>query len=144
MSTDVAIVGIGLHPFGRHPGVSAMDMGVIAVRRALSDAGIEWRDVQIAYGGSLAVMHPDTMSKHLGLTGIPFANIFNGCATGGNCLINAANAIKECHNDSHKSYSKLIYDTGECLDGEVCTEYTINNNLDALALRLTHRRNKAI
>jgi acetyl-CoA C-acetyltransferase len=94
MSENVAIIGIGLHPFGRHPGVSAMEMGVIAVKRALVDAGLAWSDVQMAYGGSLSVMHPDTMVKHLGLTGIPFANIFNGCATGGNCLINAANAIK--------------------------------------------------
>jgi acetyl-CoA C-acetyltransferase len=94
MSEDVAIIGIGLHPFGRHKDVSAMEMGVIAVKRALADAGLEWRDIQMAYGGSLSVMHPDTMVKYLGLTGIPFANIFNGCATGGNCLINAANAIK--------------------------------------------------
>ncbi len=94
MSEDIAIIGIGLHPFGRHEGVSAMEMGVIAVNRALDDAGIAWKDVQAAYGGSLAVMHPDTMVKHLGISGVPFTNIFNGCATGGNCLINAANAIK--------------------------------------------------
>jgi len=94
MSQEVAIIGVGLHPFGRHEGVGAMEMGVVAVRRALADAGIDWKQVQMAYGGSLAVMHPDTMAKHLGLTGIPFANLFNGCATAGNCLINAANAIK--------------------------------------------------
>ena len=61
-----------------------MQMGVIAVNRALADAGLAWRDIEMAYGGSLSVMHPDTMVKYLGLTGIPFANLFNGCATGGN------------------------------------------------------------
>ena len=34
MSIDVAIVGIGMHEFGRTEGVSGMDQGVIAVRRA--------------------------------------------------------------------------------------------------------------
>ena len=37
--TEVAIVGIGMHQFGRTEGVSGMDQGVVAVRRALSDAG---------------------------------------------------------------------------------------------------------
>ncbi len=35
MTTEVAIVGIGMHEFGRTEGVSGMDQGVIAVRRAL-------------------------------------------------------------------------------------------------------------
>ena len=45
MSIDVAIVGVGLHSFGRFPGVSGIDMGAVAIRRALADAGIEWGDV---------------------------------------------------------------------------------------------------
>ena len=52
--TEVAIVGIGMHPFGRHPGVSGATMGAHAIRRALADAGVEWPDIQFAYGGSLA------------------------------------------------------------------------------------------
>ena len=35
MSDDVAIVGIGMHEFGRHDGVEGIDQGVVAVRRAL-------------------------------------------------------------------------------------------------------------
>jgi len=90
---DIAIVGIGLHPFGRHEGVSPMEMGIHAAKLALKDAGVAWKDVDIACGGSLEVLHPDTMNKHLGLTGIPFTNLFNGCATGGNLLLTTANAI---------------------------------------------------
>jgi len=93
MSLDIAIIGIGLHPFGRHEGVSAIEMGVIAANRALKDAGIGWRDLQLAYAGSLEVLQPDTMGKYMGLTGIPFTNLFNGCATGGNLLLSAAHAI---------------------------------------------------
>jgi len=90
---DVAIIGIGLHPFGRHEGVSAMEMGVVAANRALADAGIRWSDVQHACAGSLEVLQPDTMNKFMGLTGIPFTNLFNGCATGGNLLLSAGHAI---------------------------------------------------
>lgn len=93
MSLDIAIIGIGLHPFGRHEGVSTIEMGIIAANRALKDAGVNWQDIDLACGGSLEVLHPDTMNKFMGLTGIPFTNIFNGCATGGNLLLSTANAI---------------------------------------------------
>ena len=39
---EVAIIGVGLHPFGRFPGKSAMDMAADAVRAALADAGVSW------------------------------------------------------------------------------------------------------
>jgi acetyl-CoA acetyltransferase len=90
---DVAIVGIGLYPFGRHEGVSALEMGAAAARAALDDAGVRWQEIDTAYAGSLEVLQPDTLNKHLGLTGIPFTTLYNGCATGGNLLISAANAI---------------------------------------------------
>jgi acetyl-CoA acetyltransferase len=91
---DVAIIGIGLYPFGRHEGVSALEMGVAAARKALDDASLRWEDVQLAAAGSLEVLQPDTMNKFLGLTGIPFTTLYNGCATGGNLLITTANAIR--------------------------------------------------
>ncbi|NNE72285.1 MAG: thiolase family protein [Acidimicrobiales bacterium] len=91
---DIAIVGIGMHEFGRHPGVSGMDQGVIAVRRALADAGVEWKDMQFAFGGSQAAGAADTMVSKLGLTGLQFINVMNGCATGGSALFSAYNSIK--------------------------------------------------
>ena len=94
MANDIAIIGVGLHPFGRHPGKSAIEMGVHAANEAMADAGVHWSDVQIGYVGSLSVMMPETMVKFLGLTGIPVTKLFNGCATGGNLLLNAANAIR--------------------------------------------------
>ena len=93
MSTGVAIVGIGMHEFGRHDGVSGMDQGVIAVRRALADAGVDWSDIQFAFGGSMAAGAPDTMVSKLGLTGLQFINVANGCATGGSALFSAYNTI---------------------------------------------------
>ena len=92
--SDVCIVGIGIHPFGRTDGVSGLDQGVFAVRAALADAGADWGDVQFAYGGSDAAGNPDTMVERLGLTGISFINVRNGCAAGGSALASAQMAIK--------------------------------------------------
>lgn len=90
---DVAIIGIGLHPFGRFPGKSAIEMGADAIRLALKDAGIEWRDVQFAFGGSYEADNPDAVVNQLGLTGIPFTDVYNGCATAASALSMAARTI---------------------------------------------------
>lgn len=91
---DVAIVGIGIHPFGRHDGVSGREQGAFAARAALADAGIGWGDVQCAFGGSVAAGGADTLVSDLGLTGLPFINVHNGCATGGSALAMAERAIR--------------------------------------------------
>ena len=83
MSNDVAIVGIGMHPFGRTEGVTGMEQGAYAVREACKDAGVNWEDIEFAFGGSAAAGAPDTMVSQLGLTGLQFINVANGCATGG-------------------------------------------------------------
>lgn len=91
---DVAIVGIGIHPFGRTPARTGLQQGAYAARAALKDAGVEWRDIQFAFGGSASAGSADALVNELGLTGIPFINVANGCATGGSSLISAYNAIK--------------------------------------------------
>ncbi|MEK6722070.1 MAG: thiolase family protein [Pseudomonadota bacterium] len=94
MSEDVFIVGVGIHPFGRTPGLSGLQQGVFAVRQALDRAGLSWPDVQFAFGGSDAAGNADTMVSELGLTGIPFINVANGCATGGSAMFGAYSTIK--------------------------------------------------
>ena len=91
---DVAIVGIGIHPFGRTDGVSGLDQGVHAAREALADVGKDWSDIQFAYGGSAAAGNADAMVSKLGLTGLQFINVSNGCATGGSALLSAFMAIQ--------------------------------------------------
>ncbi len=91
--SDVCIIGIGIHPFGRTQGRSGRDQGVFAVRQALSDAGLEWPDIEFAYGGSSASGAADIIVNELGLTGIPIINVSNGCATGGSALASAWSAI---------------------------------------------------
>ncbi|OHV29868.1 MULTISPECIES: thiolase family protein [Pseudofrankia] len=95
MSTaDVAIVGVGLFPFGRYGAKPCMEMGAEAARAALADAGADWADVQTAFVGSHEVSNPDAIVGLLGLTGIPVRGVFNGCATGGTSLQMAARAIR--------------------------------------------------
>ena len=91
---DVAIIGVGLHPFGRFGDKSAFDMGADAVDLALTDAGVEWKDVQFAFGGSWEVAQTDPLTGLLGLTGIPFTNVFNACATAASAIQATANAIR--------------------------------------------------
>jgi acetyl-CoA acetyltransferase len=92
--SDVAIIGAGLHPFGRYPGKSALEMGEDAVIEALGDAGIEWAAVQALYAGSMEVKNPEAITALLGMTGIPGRAVFTGCATGATSLAMAANAIR--------------------------------------------------
>jgi len=99
MSNNVRIIGAGIHPFGRHDGKTGLDLGVFAIRQALADAGIAWKDVQFAFGGSAASGDADTLVSELGLTGLPFINVANGCATGGSALIAADAAIRSGQHD---------------------------------------------
>jgi acetyl-CoA acetyltransferase len=76
-----------------------MAMGAQASRLALADAGLSWADIGYAVGGSNVSGKPDTLVSVLGLTGVPFVNVRNGCATAGVALATAANAIRAGETD---------------------------------------------
>lgn len=95
---DVAIIGVGLHPFGRHGEKTAFEMAADAVALALDDAGVTWDQVQCAFGGSWGVS-TDPVTSLTGLTGLPFTNVFNACATGAATIQQAANAIRAGNGD---------------------------------------------
>ena len=91
--SDVYIIGAGIHKFGRTEERTGREQGIFAVNQALQDAGLEWSDVQFAAGGSRDGGNADIMLNDLGLSTIPFVNVFNGCATGGSALAMAKSAI---------------------------------------------------
>jgi acetyl-CoA acetyltransferase len=91
---DVAIIGVGLHPFGRFGEKTAFDMGAEAIDLALADAGVGWDEIQFAFGGSWEVAQTDPLTGLVGLTGIPFVNVFNACATAATAIQQTANAIR--------------------------------------------------
>ena len=45
MAVEVAIAGIGIHPFGRHESKSLIDLAVVALDAAFDDAGVEMADI---------------------------------------------------------------------------------------------------
>ena len=92
MSDDVYIVGSARTAFGRFDGEDN-DLAEQAMRGALADAGIGWSDVQFAVGGTNGETKPDNLVSRMGLTGLPFVTVKNGCATGGVALMTARNGL---------------------------------------------------
>ncbi len=83
---EVAIAGIGLAKFGRYDGKKGRprklypELGGEAIAKALSYAGMEWKEIEAAFGGTyyggLGGTHQCV--ERVGLTGIPIANVFSG------------------------------------------------------------------
>ena len=96
MSAGVVIAGAGMHPFGRFDGVSTTDMGVVAVRAALREAGVGKDGFQAAFCGTAygGVATGHKVLSRLGMTGMPIVDVEAGCASGGAALMLAAAAIR--------------------------------------------------
>jgi acetyl-CoA acetyltransferase len=92
----VAIAGVGLHPFGRFDGVSTTDMGVVAARAALREAGVGKGGFQAAFCGTAygGVATGHKVLSRMGLTGMPIVDVEAGCASGGAALMLAGGAIR--------------------------------------------------
>ncbi|CAB4926731.1 MAG: thiolase family protein [Actinobacteria bacterium] len=89
---EVYVVGGGMTQFGRFDGEDQV-LAEDAMRAALADSGLGWRDVDVAVGGTNGETKPDNMVGRMGLSGIPFITVKNGCATGGVALMTARNAL---------------------------------------------------
>jgi acetyl-CoA acetyltransferase len=102
--TDVCITGVGLHPFGRFDGVSNTDLGVVAVRRALAEAGVGKGEFQAAFCGTAygGVATGHKILSRLGLTGqgMPILDVEAGCASGSAALMLAAGSIRNGQYDT--------------------------------------------
>ncbi len=82
---EVAVLGVGLHPFGRFPEKDLPQLAREAVAASLQDAGIGWQAVQIAYFGHVyyqGMSLGEAALRELGLTGIPIINVENACSSG--------------------------------------------------------------
>ena len=90
---DVAIIGVGIHPFGRFGDKSPIDMAAEAAVAAMGDAGVEWKDIQFGYAGSHEVSNLSVVTSKIGLTGIPFTNVQNACATAASTIQGTALGI---------------------------------------------------
>jgi acetyl-CoA acetyltransferase len=95
MTRSVYVAGVGIHPFGRFDGTTVEEIGQVAVRMALVQAGCERGGFEAAYCGTVysGVAAGHKVLTRLGLTGMPIINIEAGCASGGAALGLAASAI---------------------------------------------------
>ncbi|MFE9411952.1 lipid-transfer protein [Streptomyces sp. NPDC006704] len=87
MSEDIAVLGVGMHPWGKW-GRSFVQYGTIAARAALADAGIEWCDVDAVVGadtvrgGYPGYVAGATFARALGWQGARVTSVYAACASG--------------------------------------------------------------
>jgi acetyl-CoA acetyltransferase len=85
--SDVRILGVGMHPWGKW-GRNFAEYGVVAARAALADAGLSPSDVQyLAAGNTMRNGYPgyvagSTLAQALGWSGIPVSSSYAACASG--------------------------------------------------------------
>jgi len=91
MAGEVAILGVGMHPWGKW-GKNFVEYGVKAARDALADAGLEWQDIQFVAGGdTIRNGYPGyvagaTFAQALGWTGARVASCYGACASGAQAI----------------------------------------------------------
>lgn len=95
---DVAVVGVGLHRFGKTGDAVVGNKSVTelcrhAVDMALKDAGIAWGQIEAIAaassrfsGGKGWGLNGNDVVEDVGSTGIPVYNMSAGCAAGGNAF----------------------------------------------------------
>ncbi|GHD97111.1 lipid-transfer protein [Streptomyces naganishii] len=87
MSGDVAVLGAGMHPWGKW-GRSFVEYGAAAARAALADAGLDWREVgSIVGAGTVRGGYPGhvagaAFAKALGWQGARVTTVYAACASG--------------------------------------------------------------
>ncbi|MET8787626.1 lipid-transfer protein [Streptomyces sp. NPDC049097] len=87
MTDDVAVLGVGMHPWGKW-GRGFVTYGTAAARAALADAGVAWRDIgSIVGAGTVRGGYPGyvagaAFAKALGWQGARVTSVYAACASG--------------------------------------------------------------
>jgi benzoylsuccinyl-CoA thiolase BbsB subunit len=99
---EVVVLGAGLHRFGRFPDKSLQDLGREAIKNALDDASVPFRDIEVAYVGRVLAGMGAGLSvvSEMGQTGIPVINIEMACGS-------STSAFRE----AYLAVASGIYDT---------------------------------
>ena len=88
---DVAILGVGMHPWGKW-GRDFTEYGMVAARAALDDAGVAWTDIEHVAGaetirnGYPGFVSGSTFAQKLGWTGVTVSSSYAACASGAQAL----------------------------------------------------------
>jgi acetyl-CoA acetyltransferase len=80
----VAVIGVGLHRYGKWQDKKPKDLARTAIEGALASARLEWKDMQSAWCGhtSLGMTAGARLLSPLGQTGLSITNVENASATG--------------------------------------------------------------
>ena len=88
---EVAILGVGMHPWGKW-GRNFVEYGIVAAQQALGDAGLGWDDIEFVAGadtirnGYPGYIAGATFSQALGWKGNRVASCYAACASGAQAL----------------------------------------------------------
>ena len=92
--TEVAVLGAGMHEWGKW-GRNFVEYGVAAIRDAIADAGVDYRDIQFVAGaatvrnGYPGYVAGATFAQAMGWTGINISTSYAACASGTQALESA-------------------------------------------------------
>ncbi len=112
---SVYVLGIGQTKFGVFPQYTAADLGAMASLQAVRDAGINAKEIQVAYvgynnapsgSGQIALIQ-------LGIGGIPIVNVSNACASGSTAV-----------HMLHKDIASGLYEVGMAIGLESLTQHS--------------------
>lgn len=104
MSNEIAILGAGMHPWGKW-GHNFVEYGVAAAREALADAGVPWQDIKFISGAAtMRCGYPGyvagaSIAQALGWQGAEVNTSYAACASGSQALAAARTKILAGHCD---------------------------------------------
>ncbi len=126
---DVAVVGVGMTPFGKMLEKSLKDLTRDAVESAMTDAGLRKGDIEAAYFGNAAaglmtgqeMIRGQVALSAMGIDTIPIFNVENACASSSTAFhlgwLGVASGMYDCvlvvgveklyHADKRKSFDAL-------------------------------------
>src|ERR1700694_2037909 len=91
MDRRVAVLGVGMHPWGKW-GNPFVEYGLAAARSAMKDAGVDWTDIQFISGadtmrnGYPGYIAGATFAQALGWSGAKVSSCYSACASGSTAL----------------------------------------------------------
>ncbi|MFQ5478885.1 MAG: transporter [Candidatus Binatia bacterium] len=90
---EVAVIGLGMHPWGKFGDKSVGQLCRAAVDAALEDAGVAWSEIEAVAaassrfsGGRGWGLNGNDVVEDMGSTGVPVYNLSAGCAAGANAF----------------------------------------------------------
>jgi acetyl-CoA acyltransferase len=142
--TGAAVIGVGLTPFGKHSDSSLGALTALAVSGALSDAGVQPEEIEMAFvansmasviTGQVSVVGQSVLRPN-GFSGIPVYNVDNACASSSSALDLAVQAIQAGRAEVvlvvgvEKLFGKERSDSYRALNGAVDTPFLEASGVD--------------